>query len=133
MIRRPPRSTPTDTRFPYTTLFRSTATPRKLEESKNASVEDQEITANNRRYFGEPVYEYTLIQAQQDGYLAACEIVKRKASIDSATFTKEEILKAGVKDRSEEHTSELQSLMRISYAVFCLKNKKNKIKTINQV
>ena len=75
-----------------------TATPRKLEESKHASAEDQEITANNRQYFGEPVYEYTLIQAQEDGYLAACEIVKRKASIDNATFTKEEILKAGVKD-----------------------------------
>jgi type I restriction enzyme R subunit len=75
-----------------------TATPRKLEESKNASAEDQDITANNRKYFGEPVYEYTLIQAQEDGYLAACEIVKRKASIDNATFTREEILKAGVKD-----------------------------------
>ncbi|EKF9135274.1 DEAD/DEAH box helicase family protein [Vibrio cholerae] len=75
-----------------------TATPRKLEESKHASAEDQEITANNRKYFGEPVYEYTLIQAQEDGYLAACEIVKRKASIDNATFTKEDILKAGVKD-----------------------------------
>ena len=75
-----------------------TATPRKLEESKHTSADDQEITANNRKYFGEPVYEYTLIQAQEDGYLAACEIVKRKASIDTATFTKEEILKAGVKD-----------------------------------
>lgn len=75
-----------------------TATPRKLEESKHASAEDQEITANNREYFGEPVYEYTLIQAQEDGYLAACEIVKRKASIDNATFTKAEVLKAGVRD-----------------------------------
>lgn len=75
-----------------------TATPRKLEESKHASAEDQDITANNRKYFGEPVYEYTLIQAQEDGYLAACEIIKRKASIDNITFTKEEILKAGVKD-----------------------------------
>ncbi len=75
-----------------------TATPRKLEESKHASADDQEITANNRKYFGEPVYEYTLIQAQEDGYLAACEIVKRKASIDNATFTREDILKAGVKD-----------------------------------
>jgi type I restriction enzyme R subunit len=65
---------------------------------KNASAEDQEITASNRKYFGEPVYEYTLIQAQEDGYLAACEIVKRKASIDSATFTREELLKAGVRD-----------------------------------
>lgn len=75
-----------------------TATPRKLKESQTTSAEDQDITANNRKYFGEPVYEYTLIQAQEDGYLAACEIVKRKASIDGAIFTKEEILKAGVKD-----------------------------------
>lgn len=75
-----------------------TATPRKLEESDKASKEDQEITANNRQYFGEPVYEYTLIQAQEDGYLAACEIVKRKASIDAATFTKKEILAVGAKD-----------------------------------
>lgn len=75
-----------------------TATPRTLQESKYASAEDQDITANNRQYFGEPVYEYTLIQAQEDGYLAACEIVKRKASIDNATFTREEILKAGVTD-----------------------------------
>lgn len=75
-----------------------TATPRKLQESKKATAEDHDITANNRKYFGEPVYEYTLIQAQEDGYLAACEIVKRKASIDNATFTKEDIIKAGVKD-----------------------------------
>ena len=71
-----------------------TATPRTLHASKNASAEDQQITANNRQYFGEPVYEYTLIQAQEDGYLAACEIVKRKASIDGCVFTKAEILAA---------------------------------------
>ena len=71
-----------------------TATPRQLHESKKATAEDQEITANNRKYFGEPVYEYTLIQAQEDGYLAACEIVKRKASIDNRIFTREEILAA---------------------------------------
>lgn len=75
-----------------------TATPRKLYDDKDAPAEDMEITANNLQYFGEPVYEYTLIEAQDDGYLAACEIVKRKASIDSRVFTKEEILRAGVKD-----------------------------------
>jgi type I restriction enzyme, R subunit len=85
-------------RNPNATHIGLTATPRKLEESKHASPEDQEITANNRKYFGEPVYEYTLIQAQEDGYLAACEIVRRKASIDNATFTKAEVLKAGVRD-----------------------------------
>ena len=75
-----------------------TATPRKLQEDKDAPEDDKEISASNLRYFGEPVYEYTLIQAQEDGYLAACEIVKRKPSIDNRIFTKEEILKAGVKD-----------------------------------
>jgi len=71
-----------------------TATPRQLHESKHATADDREITANNRKYFGEPVYEYTLIQAQEDGYLAACEIVKRKASIDNRVFSKAEILAA---------------------------------------
>lgn len=75
-----------------------TTTPRQLRESKKATSEDREITANNHKYFGEPVYEYTLIQAQEDGYLAACEIVRRKADIDKRTFTKAEILAAGVKD-----------------------------------
>lgn len=72
-----------------------TATPRKLH---GTTPEDDEISANNLEYFGEPVYEYTLIEAQEDGYLAACEIVKRKASIDSAVFTKAEVLKAGARD-----------------------------------
>lgn len=76
-----------------------TATPRKLiEKADNAEDATKGITADNYRYFGEPVYEYTLIQAQEDGYLAACEIVKRKASIDSAVFTRAEILQAGVRD-----------------------------------
>jgi type I restriction enzyme R subunit len=75
-----------------------TATPRQLHESKQATAEDQEITANNHKYFGRPVYEYNLIQAQEDGYLAACEIVKRKADIDKRTFTKAEILAAGAKN-----------------------------------
>jgi len=69
-----------------------TATPRQLRESKKQTPEDSEITANNHKYFGEPVYEYTLIEAQEDGYLAACEIVKRKATIDNKVFTREEIL-----------------------------------------
>jgi type I restriction enzyme, R subunit len=71
-----------------------TATPRQLRESKTQSKDDALITANNLEYFGEPVYEYSLIQAQEDGYLAACEIVKRRASIDGKTFTSDEVLKA---------------------------------------
>lgn len=72
-----------------------TATPRQLYESKDTTPEDSEITANNLKYFGKPVYEYTLVEAQEDGYLAACEIVKRKASIDSMVFTKQQIIYAG--------------------------------------
>lgn len=70
-----------------------TATPRQVRANEQ-SEEDAEITANNIAYFGEPVYEYTLIQAQDDGYLAACEIVKRKAVIDSKVFTKADVLAA---------------------------------------
>jgi type I restriction enzyme R subunit len=70
------------------------SSPRQLRESKNRTGEDAEITANNHQYFGEPVYEYTLIQAQEDGYLAACEIIKRKATIDVRVFTKAEVLAA---------------------------------------
>lgn len=73
-----------------------TATPRKLITRKELPAEEVEISANNFNYFGEPVYEYTLAQAQEDGYLAACEIVKRKADIDNRIFTKQEILDAKV-------------------------------------
>lgn len=95
------------TRNPNAVHIGLTATPRKLKPPKNekkskdveaAVAADDAITAHNVEYFGEPVYEYTLAQAQEDGYLAACEIIKRKADIDARTFTREEILKAGVKD-----------------------------------
>ncbi len=90
-----------------------TATPRELRKSKHQTADDTAITANNIAYFGEPVYEYTLIQAQEDGYLAACEIVRRKPSIDGKTFTREEVLaakpidaKTGREARSEDLRSE---------------------------
>src|SRR3546814_6194399 len=86
MIRRPPRSTRTDTLFPYTTLFRSHYYVYK-ETRANATF------ANIRK-------------------LETAERVREIAKMLSG-------------DRSEEHTSELQSLMRISYAVFCLKKKNN--------
>lgn len=92
-----------------------TATPRQLRESRNVkrgdeaaqlpaagaqvspgqiTEDDAAITANNHHYFGEPVYEYTLIDAQHDGYLAACEIIKRKATIDARIFSRSEVLEA---------------------------------------
>src|SRR3546814_9957824 len=89
MIRRPPRSTRTDTLFPYTTLFRSL----KLHQNY----------ASN-------------------GDTPALKSVASKASTTVQQHIDE------LKKRSEEHTSELQSLMRISYAVFCLKKKKKKTK-----
>src|SRR3546814_2797162 len=88
MIRRPPRSTRTDTLFPYTTLFRSRA-------------ERYRRCSNRRR--GDPPTR---------GRTAA---VARRAAANQRSRT------IGQFHRSEEHTSELQSLMRISYAVFCLK------------
>lgn len=95
------------TRNPDAIHLGLTATPRKLhpprrrrqsEAVEAAIAQDDAITAHNVRYFGEPVYEYSLAQAQEDGYLAACEIVKRKADIDARVFSREEILAAGVKD-----------------------------------
>jgi type I restriction enzyme R subunit len=75
-----------------------TATPRKLQAPKRPrkpqADPDEEITAHNIKHFGEPVYEYGLIQAQEDGYLAACEIVKLRPSIDGRSFTREEVLAA---------------------------------------
>lgn len=72
-----------------------TATPRKLEapkKARSAPSEDDAITAHNIAYFGEPVYEYGLIQAQEDGYLAACEVVRVKPSIDWKVFSREDVL-----------------------------------------
>src|SRR3546814_4087723 len=100
MIRRPPRSTRTDTLFPYTTLFRSATLGIPLfchsRESGNP-VGGQPTHALDSRFRG-----------NDKGGNGASHPRPRRAA----------------RDRSEEHTSELQSLMRISYAVFCLKKKK---------
>src|SRR3546814_4494194 len=87
MIRRPPRSTRTDSLFPYTTLFRSGARGGKVVRYIKLAI------SRSKRAF------------------STLSTLPRKGKI-----------------RSEEHTSELQSLMRISYAVFCLKKKKKKTK-----
>ena len=83
------------TRNPRAIQIGLTATPRRLEAPKKpraAPSEDDVITAHNIRYFGEPVYEYGLIQAQEDGYLAACEVVRLRPNIDDETFTREDVL-----------------------------------------
>jgi type I restriction enzyme R subunit len=74
-----------------------TATPRQLSGNK-PSVEDEAITANNIRYFGEPVYEYSISQGQEDGYLAACEVIKRFVTLDGRILTKEEIKQKEITD-----------------------------------
>src|SRR3546814_7130940 len=95
MIRRPPRSTRTDTLFPYTTLFRSLLTRR--------SVDPPPISS--------------------EAVLDTPQFLSSRPEATDWFITRSFKLMSG---RSEEHTSELQSLMRISYAVFCLKKKKNK-------
>src|SRR3546814_3748668 len=98
MIRRPPRFTRTDTLFPYTTLFRSADIKQDTTLLGMLEILEKFHAGNPRRH--------------------------RKTR-----FLQHETSRAAnrvlVIDRSEEHTSELQSLMRISYAVFCLKKKKN--------
>src|SRR3546814_10044005 len=103
MIRNPPRSTRTDTLFPYTTLFRSRAT------STAAVKSSAKISFLNA---AEPV---TLVRSP----ILTKEDEERVAVIDTSKKKKNQ----EASGRSEEHTSELQSLMRISSAVFCLKNK----------
>src|SRR3546814_12347372 len=99
MIRRPPRSTRTDTLFPYTTLFRSgdTVTLR---------------VRNGLKEMSSIHWHGIIVPAEMDGVPG----ISFAGIAPGETFTY----------RSEEHTSELQSLMRISYAVFCLKKKKTK-------
>src|SRR3546814_10132460 len=99
-IRRPPRSTRTDTLFPYTTLFRSTS--GKSSDVVLWPAEETEFEKN------------MMMGGQTRATLCDESIVGELPFLG----------------RSEEHTSELQSLMRISYAVFCLK-KKNHLKTAN--
>lgn len=76
-----------------------TATPRSFEGgSKEERREDEEITANNLEYFGEPVYEYDMAQGIEDGYIAACEIIRRDIDIDSRGVTRGDIERFGAID-----------------------------------
>src|SRR3546814_2882257 len=104
MIRRPPRSTRTDTLFPYTTLFRS-------------GLADDNVTARSQTGWSRPLLSGRAFRQtglpQRGGqplHQRGAELAHSHESVHG-------------KSRSEEHTSELQSLMRISYAVSCLKKK----------
>src|SRR3546814_1324496 len=97
MIRRPPRSTRTDTLLPYTTLFRSAD-----RDPRGAALRQADRLARSAAGRARPARGLAHRQPEEEG-------TRRDG-----------------RGRSEEHTSELQSLMRISYAVFCLKKKKTK-------
>jgi len=77
-----------------------TATPRELEydERSMESAADAQITADNIKHFGEPVYVYDMSQGIEDGYLAACEIQKSRVNLDDTGITIDEILKLSPKD-----------------------------------
>src|SRR3546814_3816831 len=107
MIRRPPRSTRTDTLFPYTTLFRSAASRRRHRRGRRRGREG----AGRRRPPG-----------------VGGQGRRQEGGADAGEPSGHPAVRRG---RSEEHTSELQSLMRISYAVFCLKKKKKIKQTKN--
>src|SRR3546814_10202305 len=104
MIRRPPRSTRTDTLFPYTTLFRSLA---HYANQAPALDHTDGISAD----FGP--WRFNLRNSNTEPLL--------RLNVESRNDTA--LMQERTAERSEEHTSELQSLMRISYAVFCLQKK----------
>src|SRR3546814_2653660 len=113
MIRRPPRSTRTDTLFPYTTLFRS---------NFRSKLAPGAITADGKPMADilDPMRRRALRHASPEGFETAIPrlmLAARSLPESGMASVYEPVA------RSEEHTSELQSLMRISYAVFCLKKK----------
>src|SRR3546814_6488425 len=105
MIRRPPRSTRTDTLFPYTTLFRSVHAKARRRGDKRYSRRARRVRREKGR------------RSRQSHLLRASASPREQRSLRSLRSLREFC------SRSEEHTSELQSLMRISYAVFCLNKK----------
>src|SRR3546814_1788699 len=118
MIRRPPRSTRTDTLFPYTTLFRSVILVQfGFEGNGFAVVGDRRIVG--RQGIFAFVHRAVLPGLLRRPSLPLVPVSPRWKRRDEPFRHLERGL-----GRSEEHTSELQSLMRISYAVFCLKKKK---------
>src|SRR3546814_1651971 len=113
MSRRPPRSTRTDTLCPYTTLFRSSQRALHLVAPRALRGIAQRSYGGHQLAVAEPVHE--LGDLVFDDHLG----LRHRALAHIHALARD------LAQRSEEHTSELQSLMRISYAVFCLKKKKN--------
>src|SRR3546814_7799030 len=129
MIRRPPRSTRTDTLFPYTTLFRS---------GRDIALDDvpalvlsrsaRDLGGAMERHRPAPVEGLLTVLERAVDLHGHLDIALPGAGIDAARRADIGVIVLVLaerrRERSEEHTSELQSLMRISYAVFCLKKKK---------
>src|SRR3546814_3681578 len=111
MIRRPPISTRTDTLFPYTTLFRSSGPPDRYGGHNIDRLCPRPAARATPHMIG--AYERANCRSRDH----RCCLVDHRDHVQRQT------------SRSEEHTSELQSLMRISYAVFCLKKKKTQEET----
>src|SRR3546814_1896906 len=118
MIRRPPKSTRTDTPFPYTTLFRSVRTSTSHRVC---------ITHQNQRRFGMACAEFGR-DLQQVRRFGASSQTAQVGCLNGGAIS--HWVREGHAKRSEEHTSELQSLMRISYAVSCLKKKTKAIERL---
>src|SRR3546814_5262468 len=121
MIRRPPRSTRSGTPFPYTTLFRSRGTAgflhRRTERQRHGDSEHDLAVEHLDRVADRQ-------DAQGDHRRGAAEGGQRDGQeVEGGNRDHRQEDRSGSALRSEEHTSELQSLMRISYAVFCLKKK----------
>src|SRR3546814_9644896 len=121
MIRRPPRSTRTDTLFPYTPLFRSMDPQEFLGNGYNKADYDQVFDIVDVWFESGSTHNFVL-EARPDLKWPA-DLYLEGSDQHRGWFH----------SRSEEHTSELQSLMRISYAVFCLKKKTEKINTKQQL
>src|SRR3546814_1774627 len=122
MILLPPRSTRTDSRFPYTTLFRSDGSVRARQDPADRLQPARHRRSRpDARHGLHPRHREYLHQAARDS--ADPAVLGDDAAADQET--RRQI-------RSEEHTSELQSLMRISYAVFCLKKKTTQKKKTKQ-
>src|SRR3546814_6972906 len=137
MIRRPPRATPTDTRFPYTTLFRSALAAGDLGLAHAAGGGQlSRRGAGGAGLSGRLSHRAgTLALAARPRRLARpCRPrpsrVARPARLLPGGQQRRLLPGTALRARSEEHTSELQSLLRISYAVFCLKNKTHKITSL---
>src|SRR3546814_5313481 len=132
MIRRPPRSTRTDTLFPYTTLFRSTARHRHLESPKDThSGESPDGRYAARRRWPTFRRNGCKIKPIPPSSGRSTNMIAGQAGRDWMHEPRAIFITGGGSGRSEEHTSELQSLMRNSYAVICLKKKKQKIQQRN--